>query len=347
MNEKTVVIAPWLEGGGAQSSLIEIMKRLDRPNVHLVILFAGSRNHEAVVALANRVTELEEPRSFVGTLAASRKVRAHLEGATRVYSLMRASHIVLGLIPPALLRDKVVASVHQLPSADRRGLRGRLEDVLQRRVLRRARLVSTPSDRARKELVAFGLSRNANTIFEPNLLSPSSKPVTTPREGNLEKVRLAFAGRLTPQKGLRQFLEMIDGREDLVVRIAGDGPEMADLAHRVQTMRSPEVRLIGRTGDVTALLDWADCAVMPSVTELSPVFVWESWSRGRGVIATEIPAFHDLSKVGPLVTYGAVDGFNEAIDRVKRENWRTDAHGRALEANSTTKENAIVEFLRS
>ena len=48
-------------------------------------------------------------------------------------------------------------------------------------------------------------------------------------------------------------------------------------------------------------------SILPSRVELEPVFVWESWSRGRPVLASDIEAFQTLSKIGPLVSF-STDG---------------------------------------
>jgi glycosyltransferase involved in cell wall biosynthesis len=224
--KKILVVVPWLEGGGAQSALLGLLEHLPREDVHLVILFEGSRNHQQVLDAVASSSIFDLSRTAIGAIVAARRLRRLIPGYTRIYSLMRASHVVLGL---ANLKQatyvRLAATMHQLPSSERNGLRGRGEEVLIRRVLRRAKLVTAPSERAIAELLDFGLSTAENTHFEPNILRLSTSDRRPPREATLDTLRLVFGGRLSKQKGLDNLLlALMRATKQVDLRILGDGP---------------------------------------------------------------------------------------------------------------------------
>ena len=231
-DRSVVVVVPWLEGGGGQSALAALLRDIDE-HITLVRLFTGSRNDEPVTRLCSEVVELGAQRTPLGAVRAARALAPVLATRPRrTYSLMRASHVVLGMLPQRVLRaTRLAATFHQLPSQDSGSWSGRAEDVLVRRALRHADLVTAPSKRAVGEIVEMRLAPADRVHEEANRLAPRVGPAAPPRSGRLDRVRLLAAGRLTRQKGLDGVPALLgESTVDVHLRIAGDGPERDALA---------------------------------------------------------------------------------------------------------------------
>lgn len=98
---------------------------------------------------------------------------------------------------------------------------------------------------------------------------------------------LVFVGRISPEKGLREFLGALDPAQRLT--IAGDGPALPELAALVRTRGLTGVRFAGRVPkeSVAALVRDHGALVVPSVwMENSPLVVHEALAAGRPVLAS-------------------------------------------------------------
>lgn len=303
-----LVVVPWLMGGGAQKALEALLTQLEPADVSLLVLFRGSTDVGAVARHVGDVTELDQSRSVLGVLAAARGAARAARGADAIYSLMRASHVVLGVRARSVRRAArtIVCSFHQLPSADEGGggwlarARAQLESALVRRLTRRSDLITAPSVRAVEEIVARRFADARRVVFEANEVATVDMKDVPVREGDVDEVRLAFAGRLTSQKGLDRLPHLLaDLDVPLHLRIAGTGPEERDLKAALSALPAGvSVTFDGSLDDVTPLLDWCDAILMPSRAELSPVVVAEARRRSRGLIGSRIPAFVDLADEG-------------------------------------------------
>lgn len=346
----SLVIVPWLEGGGAQGALEGLLRQLGPKNVRLVILFSGSRNHESTKELVHSVVELGCKRSVLGVFDASRKLQPLIKEATAIYSLMRASHLVLGILPREnLVGKRLAASFHQLPSQDSAGVQGKLEDILVRRGVASAGLITTPSERAVEELIERRFGTQNNTRLEHNLITVSSKPPSPPRSGQLSSLRLVFAGRLTEQKGLDRIPELLRGADVPVHLIClGDGAKKEELKLLLDTAEAPHtVELISHVQDVETYLDWCDAVFMPSRWELNPLVIWEARARGRGAITSDIDVFKDLSENGPVWTFSNAASFGDRVRSLAAdETLRAKAFTLALKsAHNLNQRSCIVEYL--
>ena len=349
---RTLIVVPWLEGGGAQGALEGILGQLGVRDSTLVILFAGNRNHDPVKKLVAKTVELELPRNPVGVLKAATRLRGFVRSSDRIYSLMRGSHLVLGLLPPKLFEGKrLAASFHQLPSTDSAGLQGKVEDVLVKRFARRAGLSTAPSKRAVQELVIAGFGNSHTVKVEHNIIKAVSKPPVSPRAGTLEAVRLVFAGRISKQKGLDRLPELLRHVGVPVhIRCLGDGEEkqsVLELQKRLNPIHTLEV--LSHVDDVVSHLDWSDAVVMPSRWELNPLVVWEARARGRATIGSRIEAFQDLEMNGPMWLFDDALEFEKIISTLAT---RPDARAKAFEDALESSQNlntrsSIVDYLGS
>jgi glycosyltransferase involved in cell wall biosynthesis len=123
----------------------------------------------------------------------------------------------------------------------------------------------------------------------------SFQPVTNPR-------RLAYAGRLSPEKGvdllLESFPRVVEVHPDARLTIAGDGPLRRDLERRAGALGiAGVVDFVGRLGGVELERFFvnAGLVVLPTMwMENCPVSVLEAFAHGRAVVATEIGGVPEL-----------------------------------------------------
>ncbi|ROR82715.1 Glycosyltransferase involved in cell wall bisynthesis [Plantibacter flavus] len=333
---RILVVIPWLQGGGAQGALFGLLRMMPRDRIDAVVLFEGNRHFDELYSLAAHVHLLDLPRSPKGILHARKAIRPLIKSSSSVYSLMRASHLVLGTLPRLELSDaNLVATFHQLPSQDGTGLQGKVEDILVRRTATSAQLVTAPSRRAVAELRDRKFA--SNPVLERNRISIDSTDMAPHRQSCTDHVRLLFAGRLSAQKGLDRVARLLAATQTPVhLRIIGDGedrPFVESLADKSHGHHVVEYR--DHVRSVQSHLDWADASFLPSRWELNPLFVWESWARGRGVIASDIDVFQDLQQEGPLWTFSSPDTFAQVVRHLSAsEALRRDAFDRGVIAAS-------------
>ncbi|WP_157970612.1 glycosyltransferase [Nakamurella deserti] len=346
--ELTVVV-PWLQGGGAQEALSRLIDATPSVSKRLVIVFRGSRNHGAVLDKFDEVVELgADRRNPVSVLRAAVKLRPHLRHSHRVYSLMRASNVVIGLVPGLSDVQRLAMSFHMLPVDDRSGPVWRLEEMALRRATRQASLVTSPSHRAVDQLRTFGLSHPDRTRYVPNRLKRVGVALpVTPGPGG----RLLCAGRLEDQKGMDRLPDWLAAVTTPVeLRIAGQGSQ--ETALRASMTALPDrhrVDFLGHVGDLTDEIDACDAVLMPSRQELNPMLVWEAWQRGKPVVATRLDVFVDLAAQGPVLFADDGDELAAAVRTLGDHGERERLHTEAVRAVQAVEhgEDVLTTFLRT
>lgn len=323
-----LVIAPWFEGGGAQAALTALMRASTGLRFDVLVLFNGNRNWEPVAEASERVEFLNAPRTARGAVLAASGLMRRVRHYRTVYSLMRASHVVLGMVPLVPPRVRLAATFHQLPSSDREegGIKPLLEELLVRRALRRARLVTAPSKRAVEEIAMRRLASSTALRHEENLIEADQRPPlpVEPHDG----IRLLAVGRLTRQKGFDLLPALLRGvTGPLELRLIGDGEER-DALMAMPWPDHVQVEFLGHVTDVATHIDWTDAVVMPSRQELNPLVVWEAWGRGRPVLANDIPVMRDLAQSGPLRIFESETEFSAQLapgelSAFQKEAWRS------------------------
>jgi glycosyltransferase involved in cell wall biosynthesis len=131
---------------------------------------------------------------------------------------------------------------------------------------------------------------------------PLPEPTHPPAEVRAELMAaydeflLLAVGRLAPQKSLPLLLDAIDELRDIPLRlvIAGEGPERAALAARIDEERPP-VTLLGHRDDIADLLAAADVFVLSSRWEARALVVQEALRAAVPVVATAVGGIPDLA----------------------------------------------------
>jgi glycosyltransferase involved in cell wall biosynthesis len=123
----------------------------------------------------------------------------------------------------------------------------------------------------------------------------------------LDKIRLLYVGRMSPEKGIFDFLKMFkEIKFNAQLSIAGD-PEDTKISE-------PNIKFLGYIADPISLIDVYDnhnILILPSYTEATPYVVDESLSRKRPVIIFKDIEYIVRGKKGIFVIDRNKDSFLE------------------------------------
>lgn len=142
-----------------------------------------------------------------------------------------------------------------------------------------------------------------STHLGPMLIEPPPLPLESRSQARrrlgIDGFTLLFLGRLVPVKGVDHLLRAIaDLRAPVALRVAGDGPERANLralARQLGVDATFEGWVSGERKE--ALLGACDAIVVPSCPrEGLPTVLFEAKARGLPIIATEVGAIRDHLK---------------------------------------------------
>jgi glycosyltransferase involved in cell wall biosynthesis len=194
------------------------------------------------------------------------------------------------LMQAALRRTKIPFAV-VVHDAERHPGDGRpLQMTLQRRLIRRADAIVVLSDHVRDQLAAQNLLANKpvlRTTLPPHTLETPPPP---PRAHG-GKLRLLCFGRLLPYKGLDLLAEALSRvlpRQDLVIRVVGQGPE----SEALRVLRGlPGVSVENRwvpEEEVGTLLAWSDAVVLTHREASQSGVAAAALAAGRWIVATRV-----------------------------------------------------------
>ena len=125
------------------------------------------------------------------------------------------------------------------------------------------------------------------------------------KDAPLDKIRLLYVGRMSPEKGIFDFLKMFDQiKFDVHFSIVGNSEN--------KNILNKNIKLFGYVADPKSLIDIYDehnIMILPSYTEGTPYVVDESLSRKRPVIIFEDIDYIVRDKKGVFVTKRDIDSF--------------------------------------
>ena len=203
------------------------------------------------------------------------------------------------------------------------GSAGRFSDLslaarlpwLVRLVLRPARTVICVSESLTEAMRSIGV---AQARWIPNGVAIPERIV----EDNPEPFVL-YAGRLSPEKGIKELLE---ATEHLPLVVVGDGPLRPLVPQTLGFLPHAELdRLYSRAAVV----------VFPSLYEGLPVCLLEAMAHGRAVVATNVGGMPELvedGRTGMLVEPGDTEALRVAIERLLADTELRKELGRAARA---------------
>jgi len=155
-----------------------------------------------------------------------------------------------------------------------------------------------------------------NGVPVPELGSTRHEP------GSSRKVRLLFAGRLEPAKGVDLLLEALSGLSDsnFELLIAGDGGQRETLKQlAINYKLSHKVTFLGVRHDLPDWMRSADCFVAPSRWEGLPMVILEAMALGLPVIASDVGGISEVIEHevnGYLIPSGDVGFLKQQLQEI-------------------------------
>jgi len=171
--------------------------------------------------------------------------------------------------------------------------------ALARQVLQRARLVIAPSTALAEEARRLGAT-DVRTI-------PSGVQLPAEVAQEAEPPEILYAGRLSPEKGIRELVTAADGMPLVIV---GDGPLRAEVPGALGFLPHDELEEHYARAALVAC---------PSRREGFGVVCAEAMAHGRPVVAGDVGGLRDLvvhEETGLLVPPGDVDALRSALRRL-------------------------------
>jgi len=132
------------------------------------------------------------------------------------------------------------------------------------------------------------------------------------KKAPLDKIRLLYVGRINPEKGIMDFINMLNQITfDIEISIVGD-PEKLKIKNK-------KIKILGYISDSQSLIDTYDnhnIIVLPSYTEAHPYVVDESLSRRRPMIIFDEISYISNDRKGVFVCKRDIDSFAKTAKHI-------------------------------
>lgn len=184
-----------------------------------------------------------------------------------------------------------------------------------------------------------------NSIDIPELEKYVDNPVKDYRKDfhiEDDAVVITFTGRLIPEKGIYELMNagfLLDTDRDIVVFMAGDGPEYDRVNKEAASLKKDNYRIIplGRIDypHICALLKQTDIYCLPSVSEGFPTSVLEAVAAKCFVITTQTGGAKEIisnGESGIIIADNEIDKLKNALNAaVGNDEFRRQAANNAYE----------------
>ena len=281
------------------------------------VVVAGPRStedHFAFSATGARFVPVEGPKQLL-------TLRRVLAGADVVHSHGFKAAAMTNLARAGRRGPRHVVTLHNAILGAGKGMRARISGVVERAAVRPADAVLGASADLVQRARELGARQAALVpVPAPPLPEPTRSPADIRAELAVadDEFLILSVGRLAPQKSLPLLLDAIAALRDVPLRlaIAGEGPERATLAARIEEEKLP-VTLLGHRADIADLLAAADVFVLSSRWEARALVVQEALRAAVPVVATAVGGIPKLvGEAAELVAWNDAAALAAAIRRV-------------------------------
>ena len=171
---------------------------------------------------------------------------------------------------------------------------------------RAARVVTLWPDAARDLVRAFGVPSDRVDVI-PNAVDPARFEVPGNEERAAARLSLgldpkapviAFVGALSPEKNIACVLRALPFLDDVVLLIAGDGPDRSGLEELAAANAPGRVHFLGAVNHPREVLVASDLLILPSLSEGMPAVVIEAAMLGIASLVTPVGALPDMVEDG-------------------------------------------------
>lgn len=247
---------------------------------------------------------------------------------------------------------RTVSTVHGFTRTG--GLKGRLNEWLQLRALRRFDAVIAVSKPLVGTLRSVGVSTE-RIVLIPNAISGASQPLdraearaalSLPPDGRA----VGWVGRMSHEKAPMTMLDAFARihAADVTLCYIGDGPERDACRQRAESLGiAARVRFAGAVPDAARFLQAFDVLGLSSITEGTPMVLLEAGLAGVPIVATRVGGVPDLlGNDGHLVPADDPAALAAAVDSVFAEPHLAAQRTAALRARLQSESSADVWVAR-
>lgn len=326
------------EVGGPATYVVEIAERLKHHHKIVVVAYGEAREPVAGTTLVSVSKKQNLPlRLFRYTLALKRAAKT----ADLIYVQNAVAAGIPAIVVGAWLRKPVIVKfvgdeawerathahkttkqLEDFLKSPEGGVRTKILIGIQRLVLKRAALVTTPSAYLLELLAThYGVVKEKGFV-NYNAAEEQESVDSTPYIGH----QISVASRLVPWKHIdgiiQATVELRKKFPDVRLMVAGDGPEKKSLESLVHALGAESsVSFLGRISqkDARALQHRSAVHVLNSSYEGLPHEVLNSFAMQTPVVATNIPGTNEVvyhEQSGLLVPVGDDTALAAAIERI-------------------------------
>ena len=172
---------------------------------------------------------------------------------------------------------------------------------------------------ARRKFIEGGLPAE-KIVVKPNFVESGEVPPSSHKWGDKERGYALYVGRLSTEKGVRTLLRAWRGLQGIPLRIAGDGPLMAEVHAFIDRETLGHVEVLGQRPrkEVLHLIQQARFLVFPSQWyETFGMTIAESFACGTPVIASLLGTMADIvddGQTGLHFDVGNPEDLREKVD---------------------------------
>ena len=309
---KILCVIDTLEIGGAERSLLAILRRVDRRRFEPLVcqVYSGSKLRPSFEAAGIRTAALEIPEKYHLAKAVRRLCRLIQEEKpalihTSLYRSDQVGRIAGCLTKTAVVSSFVSVSYGTVRLRDNPHLSAWKLRVLQLVDLCTARLVHR--FHAVSESVKAANCRHLWVRPDRVVVVPRGRDVrrfpcnmrTYRQISSTDASTILLVGRLTDAKGHRYLLEAMPRIRDAFPRVrvqfAGAGWMEGTLRELVAELDlTDSVHFLGEREDIPELLHDADLFVLPSLFEGFPGALVEAMLAGCPIVASDLPTIREL-----------------------------------------------------
>jgi glycosyltransferase involved in cell wall biosynthesis len=216
-------------------------------------------------------------------------------------------------------------------------LKVKVYEHLATKIMKKCRHVIAVSENMKNELLIMLKPYNRISTVE-NMLSLKNATEIRKKSNIFKKnnsiIQLVFIGRLSPEKGLMQFLHYFNSFNDkskFQLDVLGDGPELEEIKNFIAKNNLKHlITLNGFVIDPTDFLIKSDLLVMPSLKEGLPMTLIEAVSVGLPVLANDVGAVGTLVKNnfnGILINHSSEASWHNAFALTLKnfDEWKVNA----------------------
>jgi glycosyltransferase involved in cell wall biosynthesis len=329
---RIAIVASGLEMGGAERSLVKLIKVLEPLAERIDLLCLAGADEALIGELPSSVNLI-----FLGARSSANPIvwiRVHVKlrslqpdlvlGWTTYANFVAV--LATRLLPKCnvVLNERAyVPEVFSLDNCSR--FRRRLALLLMRWLYRKAQIV-TANSRSNVSFLKKYIGDGPAYRWLPNTIDTieaNRRAVEAPQPvlGDVHGPRILALGRLSFQKGfdiLLRAMALVRATHPWTLVLVGDGPEKKSLINEADALGlGNSVRWIGKVQNPFPYYHWADLVVVPSRYEGFPNVPLEAMALGKAVICSDCKSGPNelivTGKTGVLVQVGDANGLAKAI----------------------------------